>query len=219
MSISLKCSGCGSALKVPDAFAGKKVKCPKCAGVIVVPAAAEEEDFAPVEVLPEERIREAPAAKGRKPSLPPDDEEEEEEREDPKRRTKKTGIREGRDRDRVRDDRDSHRERVTEGKKGGKRRYEDEDEEDERDEKRSKFKPCPRCGARGAKRVLWTAWGSFYGPAMFSHVRCPDCAYCYNGKSGRSNLVPAIIFVLLPLIGIGAIIGGIVYILFARGHL
>ena len=34
------------------------------------------------------------------------------------------------------------------------------------------FKPCPRCGGKRPKRVTWTAWGSFYGPALFNHVRC-----------------------------------------------
>src|SRR3954454_18274182 len=34
----------------------------------------------------------------------------------------------------------------------------------------SEYKPCPRCGAVGAERVRRTAWGSFYGPALFSHV-------------------------------------------------
>ena len=67
--------------------------------------------------------------------------------------------------------------------------------------------------------MLWTAWGSFYGPAMFTHVCCPDCNYRYNGKTGGSNLIPAILFFTAPLIGILAIIGAVVYILYSRGHL
>jgi predicted RNA-binding Zn-ribbon protein involved in translation (DUF1610 family) len=81
------------------------------------------------------------------------------------------------------------------------------------------YKPCPQCGATGAKRVLWTAWGSFYGPAMFTHVRCPECGYKYNGRSGRSNLIPAIIFVTVPLLGILGILGGIVYMLVSRNYI
>jgi DNA-directed RNA polymerase subunit RPC12/RpoP len=72
------------------------------------------------------------------------------------------------------------------------------------------YKPCPRCGSRGARRVTWTAWGSFYGPVLFTHVRCPRCGYKYNGKTGRSNLVPAIFFVAIPLLLILAICGGLV---------
>jgi predicted RNA-binding Zn-ribbon protein involved in translation (DUF1610 family) len=72
-----------------------------------------------------------------------------------------------------------------------------------------RFAPCPRCGSANAERVVWTAWGSFYGPALLHHVRCLSCGCKYNGRSGRSNLVPAAIFVLVPLILIVAIIGGL----------
>ena len=59
------------------------------------------------------------------------------------------------------------------------------------------YAPCPQCGARGAKRILWTFWGSFYGPALMSHVRCPECRTAYNGKSGKSNGVKILIFCIL----------------------
>jgi DNA-directed RNA polymerase subunit M/transcription elongation factor TFIIS len=90
----------------------------------------------------------------------------------------------------------------------------DPDEEDDRPRARKRrqadeslYQPCPRCGAEGAERVLWTPWGSFYGPAMFTHVRCPECGYAYNGKTGGSNLIPAIIFVTIPLLLIMGIMG------------
>jgi DNA-directed RNA polymerase subunit M/transcription elongation factor TFIIS len=89
-----------------------------------------------------------------------------------------------------------------------------EDEEDDGEEerggrprkKKGKYVPCPSCGGRDATRVMWTFWGSFYGPAMFTHVRCPDCGATFNGRSGRSNLIPAVIFVTLPLLFIGLIL-------------
>jgi hypothetical protein len=84
------------------------------------------------------------------------------------------------------------------------------DDEDDEDVTAVAYKPCPRCGTFGAERVVWTAWGSFYGPRLFHHVRCPQCGYKYNGKTGRSNRVPATIFVLVPLLGILAILGGLV---------
>jgi predicted Zn finger-like uncharacterized protein len=90
---------------------------------------------------------------------------------------------------------------------------EDDEEEDDDYRPRSFWKPCPRCGTRGAERVAFTFWGSFYGPALFSHVRCPGCGYGYNGKTGGSNLIPAIIFVLVPLFGILAILGGLAYLI------
>lgn len=83
----------------------------------------------------------------------------------------------------------------------------------------SKYKPCPRCATEGPKRVTWTSWGSFYGPRLFNHVQCPECGYCYNGKTGRSNALPATIFVLMPLLGILAILGGIGYVVVQRGWL
>jgi hypothetical protein len=106
----------------------------------------------------------------------------------------------------------------------------DEDEEDDRKSRKGKkkgkkgkeepgdYKPCPQCGAEGATRVLWTPWGSFYGPAMFCHVKCPDCGHTYNGRTGGSNLIPAIICVVIPLLLILAILGGIVYIFYAQGY-
>jgi len=43
-------------------------------------------------------------------------------------------------------------------------------------------------------------------------VQCPKCYYKYNGKTGRSNLIPAIIFVLVPLVLIFAVIGGLIFL-------
>jgi DNA-directed RNA polymerase subunit M/transcription elongation factor TFIIS len=81
----------------------------------------------------------------------------------------------------------------------------DEGQEKRPKKKRGKYVPCPSCGGRDASRVIWTFWGSFYGPAMFTHVRCPDCGTKYNGRNGRSNLIPAVIFVMIPLMFIGLI--------------
>src|SRR5262245_15643598 len=39
MPINVTCTGCASTMKVPDNVAGKRVKCPKCANVLTVPAA------------------------------------------------------------------------------------------------------------------------------------------------------------------------------------
>jgi hypothetical protein len=86
------------------------------------------------------------------------------------------------------------------------------EDEDDREIYRTGFKPCPRCGAGGATRVVFTFWGSFYGPALFHHVRCPACGYAYNGRTGRSNLVPAILFVTIPAVLILAILGGLGYL-------
>lgn len=47
MPIAVKCPGCQAALKAPDTLAGKRVKCPKCQGVIPVPAPAPVAEEAP----------------------------------------------------------------------------------------------------------------------------------------------------------------------------
>ena len=92
----------------------------------------------------------------------------------------------------------------------------EEEEAEPAERKKSKYKACPRCGAVGARKVKWTFWGSFYGPAMFTHVRCPECDYAYNGRTGRSNLIPAIIFVTVPLVGILGIMASLVFLVGKR---
>jgi hypothetical protein len=67
-------------------------------------------------------------------------------------------------------------------------------------QRRRSYRPCPRCGDAGAARVAWTPWGSFYGPALLSHVRCPECGHAYNGKTGRSNALWIVFFTLIPLV-------------------
>ncbi len=91
-------------------------------------------------------------------------------------------------------------------------------DEEEVEEIESEYVPCPRCGARRSQRVVFTFWGSFYGPALFTHVQCPECRYKYNGKTGRSNLIPAIIFVTVPLLLILTIIAGLAVLVIRLGH-
>jgi hypothetical protein len=76
------------------------------------------------------------------------------------------------------------------------------------------FVPCPRCGSPSAERVPWTAWGSFWGPALFNHVRCQSCGYSYNGRTGRSNALPASVLVIIPLLLIAGILAGVFWWIF-----
>jgi hypothetical protein len=87
-----------------------------------------------------------------------------------------------------------------------------------RRKKKPKYKACPQCGAGDPKKVTMTWWGSVYGPLLFSHVRCRDCGYAYNGKTGRSNLVPIILFVTIPAILIVALIAFIVSVFVKQGY-
>jgi predicted RNA-binding Zn-ribbon protein involved in translation (DUF1610 family) len=88
----------------------------------------------------------------------------------------------------------------------------DDGEEEEvrrprRRRRRGRYAPCPQCGGTDASRIVWTFWGSFYGPALLTHVRCGSCGAAYNGNTGRSNLIAAIFFVLVPLTLIFLVLG------------
>jgi hypothetical protein len=98
-----------------------------------------------------------------------------------------------------------------------RRRRHDEDD-DERPQKHRRWKPCPRCGCTRAEEVTFTFWGSFYGPALLSHVRCRDCGYAYNGRTGKSNFWPALLFVLVPALLIIAVIGGLILWVWYSAH-
>jgi hypothetical protein len=47
MSIPITCPGCQARMKAPDTVAGRKIKCPKCGGVVGVPGSAQVRDAAP----------------------------------------------------------------------------------------------------------------------------------------------------------------------------
>jgi Bacterial pre-peptidase C-terminal domain len=68
MPITVNCPGCGGAVQARDEFAGRKVKCPKCAAVIALPEALPEpeaiRDAAPLPVAsPEPRRESRPRAR------------------------------------------------------------------------------------------------------------------------------------------------------------
>jgi hypothetical protein len=187
MPVSLKCHGCKSTLKVRDELAGKKVKCPRCQTVLLVPDEEEAVAVGASQARAKAQQRARTGKTGRIQAAEPAARRQQAIR--TTRRTENEDL--------------PPREARRRGKRG----------------KPGKYKPCPRCGAEDPTRVKWTAWGSFYGPAMFSHVACSECGYCYNGKTGRSNMVPAIVFVTVPLVGILGIITGILVMLVKRGYL
>jgi DNA-directed RNA polymerase subunit M/transcription elongation factor TFIIS len=84
--------------------------------------------------------------------------------------------------------------------------------------RRSKYEPCPRCGAEESQRVKFTFWGSYYFTALFKHVRCPACGYAYNGRTGRSNLLPAIVCVTVAFSGLLGLLGFIAWFFHRQGY-
>lgn len=190
MNATMNCPGCQTQLRLREDMAGKKIKCPRCARIIAIPAGNEETLEEVTE--PEARITQEPIAKAQtKPT--------------PTRRCPECGQRIPADARKCR-----HCKAELDDE-------EDEEEQEGRPRTRSRYKPCPRCGARGATRVMFTFWGSFYGPALFTHVRCPECGYAYNGRSGRSNLLPAIFFVTIPLLLICGLIALIIWFFYKQG--
>ncbi len=94
---------------------------------------------------------------------------------------------------------------------------EDVDEAEAPVKSRSRYEPCPRCGAEEARRVKWTFWGSFYFTALCKHVRCRACGCGYNGRTGRSNLLPAVLCVSVAAVAMLGVIALIVWIFYSRG--
>src|SRR5262249_18976669 len=197
MPIMVSCPGCKAKLKTRDEFAGKAMKCPRCSTPVSVPA----DDEPVVAAMAEEDEGTVPA----------------------------TAIEEGqpKPKSRPKPARDSETIACPEcGKKipadAQRCRFckawlEDEDGGDDRP--CTRYKPCPKCGERDPKEVTWTAWGSFYGPRMFHHVRCRECGYAYNGRTGRSNIGAIIVFITVPLVLLIGLLVLIYFLLWGKGRI
>ncbi|MCC6417345.1 MAG: hypothetical protein IT429_03760 [Gemmataceae bacterium] len=176
---TVNCSGCQAPLRVREEYAGKEVKCPRCGQTVTVPAGA-----APA--APAEGAEATPEVILVDPSA---NEYIEEVRPIARASAPEpmlvTAVEEG------------PPDRYA-GRYGpaGQERYDDR----EAVRRRRAYRPCPSCGAAGAERVTWTPWGSFYGPSLLTHVRCPGCGYAYNGRTGRSNAVGIFFFALVPFL-------------------
>ena len=168
------CPSCGKTLNVGDQYAGKKVRCPACQGVLVVPQAALPE------VAAEEPVEVTPVAPSRRPARPPVRDED-----DDGGRPVRRPADDYDDRPRRRprdDDEDDNRPR--------RRRYRRGEE----------WAPCPHCGCPDATRIHWTFWGSWLGPMIINQVRCNECGTNYNGVHGDYNGGRIAIFVVLRIV-------------------
>jgi hypothetical protein len=59
------------------------------------------------------------------------------------------------------------------------------------------YAPCPKRSASRAKRVSFSNWGGWVGPALLTHVRCQSCGATYNGKTGTRNTVGIILYLVV----------------------
>jgi predicted RNA-binding Zn-ribbon protein involved in translation (DUF1610 family) len=201
MALEISCPACQASLRVREEYVGKQLKCPRCAAVLTVPSTPAAAPDARAQVRPAVRATPPPASPAAGATAGPGEQPA----------TVLPASASGRRCPRC-------GEKISAGANRCRycRAWLDEDEEQEPREQRRRrrdFKPCPRCGARHAERVTWTPWGSFYGPALFTHVRCRECGYGYNGRTGRSNLLPAIFMVAIPLILIIAIVFGLLHVI------
>ena len=70
--------------------------------------------------------------------------------------------------------------------------------------------PCPRCGYGLSEPVKFTWWGGLLGPKLLSHVRCTNCRYAFNGKTGRSNTTGIVVYTVVLAV-IGLIVGIVLF--------
>ena len=56
------------------------------------------------------------------------------------------------------------------------------------------YAACPKCGTADPKTLNFTWWGGALGPKLLTHVKCLNCCYKYNGKSGKDNTVGIAIY-------------------------
>ena len=70
---------------------------------------------------------------------------------------------------------------------------------------------CPKCGATDPKTLNFTWWGGALGPKLLTQVKCVDCGYKYNGKSGKDNTAGIAIYFVV----VGALAFVLMFVAFA----
>ncbi len=53
---------------------------------------------------------------------------------------------------------------------------------------------CPKCSAADPEALGFTWWGGMIGAKLITHVKCTQCRYTYNGKTGASNTPKIVIY-------------------------
>lgn len=72
------------------------------------------------------------------------------------------------------------------------------------------YAACPKCGGV-AEKLRFTWWGGLIGPKILTHVKCTQCGYKYNGKTGKDNTTGIIIYSVI----VGIVVVGLVVVMFA----
>lgn len=84
------------------------------------------------------------------------------------------------------------------------------------------FAPCPKCRSAGAERVKFTWWGGLLGPKILTHVKCLQCGFAYNGKTGRENTTGIVLYSLvvgIVVLGFALLVFGLAgFLMFFADH-
>jgi hypothetical protein len=217
MASTVTCPGCQVKLKLKPEYAGKKLKCPRCTRVMLIPAARNVTAAPPKAVAA--KAAAAPAGKvpaGKAPPLPAKTKPKPVPFEDDDAAVVTAPAKKKKDRKTDMTPCPECGEMVdVDAKKCPycKVALEADDEEEYK-----KWRKCPRCGKQMARSVLWTIWGSFYMTRLFHHVRCEECGLTYNGTTGKSNRGPAVVCLSTPLLAIAGIGYFVSWIVKDRGH-
>jgi phage FluMu protein Com len=189
MTDTIPCPGCNATLRLRPELAGKTVKCPRCSHLIEIPAPQN----VGTQTAPDEEITEVEPLMEEGENVPV--------RKHPcpecGRKIAVTATR----------------------CPFCQSKVEPGEVLEEVEGRRSRYVPCPNCDAPNPKKIKMTWWGSFYGAALFHVVRCRECGYSYNGRSGGSLVIPMVFFTVIPAIGIAAVLGLIVYLLKIKNYL
>ena len=59
---------------------------------------------------------------------------------------------------------------------------------------------CPKCQQQKAKKVPFTWWGGALGPRLLHHVQCTNCAQTYNGRTGKTNTIAIVMYLLIMIV-------------------
>lgn len=191
MPITLTCA-CGKTLQVKDEFAGRRVKCPACAAVASVPAAAPQFEVVDDEPAPPPRaapVRAKPAGTAADDDDRPRKRRRDEDDDDDERPRKKRRAEEDAD------DEDRPRKK--------RRRDDDEDEEEERPRKKKRRKAAASSG-NSSNRV-----GYIVGGLICVLIGGAIAYFAYNSDHRRANgrMIGGIV---MAVFGFGSAIRGAV---------
>jgi hypothetical protein len=71
---------------------------------------------------------------------------------------------------------------------------------------------CPRCQCPYVSKPGFTWWGGFLGPKIIDHVKCNNCAFAFNPRTGQSItgaiVIYSVVVGVLVLVLFGVLLSG-----------